>query len=118
MRKIPPGSEADNILVGELDFLDRAISGFVRLSQACHLGDLTEVPVPTRFLFILLGPHTIPGRYHEIGRAMATLMSDEVRNVCFYECFVSPMLVAYTEKPLCIVSDKNARHKHTFTSIQ
>lgn len=80
MKKIPPGSEADNILVGELDFLDRAISGFVRLSQACHLGDLTEVPVPTRFLFILLGPHTIPGRYHEIGRSMATLMSDEVRS--------------------------------------
>jgi hypothetical protein len=79
MRHIPPGSEADNILVGELDFLDRAISGFVRLSQACHLGDLTEVPVPTRFLFILLGPHSIPGHYHEIGRAMATLMSDEVR---------------------------------------
>ncbi|RWS12874.1 sodium bicarbonate cotransporter 3-like protein [Dinothrombium tinctorium] len=78
MRKIPPGSEADNILVGEVDFLDHAISAFVRLHQACHLGDLTEVPVPTRFLFILLGPHSIPGRYHEVGRAMATLMSDEV----------------------------------------
>lgn len=78
MKKIPPGSEADNILVGEVDFLDRAISAFVRLSQACHLGDLTEVPVPTRFLFILLGPYSIPGRYHEVGRAMATLMSDEI----------------------------------------
>jgi hypothetical protein len=59
MRKIPPGSEADNILVGEIDFLERAISAFVRLNQACHLGDLTEVPVPTRFLFILLGPHRL-----------------------------------------------------------
>jgi sodium bicarbonate transporter 10 len=78
MRKIPPGSEADNILVGEIDFLERAISAFVRLNQACHLGDLTEVPVPTRFLFILLGPRSIPGQYHEVGRAMATLMSDEV----------------------------------------
>ena len=85
MRKIPPGSEADNILVGELDFLDKAISGFVRLSVSCHLGDLTEVPVPTRFLFILLGPHTIPGRYHEIGRAMATLMSDEVFHEIAYK---------------------------------
>ena len=78
MKKVPPGSEADNILVGELDFLERPISAFVRLSSACHLGDLTEVPVPTRFLFILLGPRSIPGRYHEIGRSMATLMSDEV----------------------------------------
>ena len=78
MRKVPPGSEADNILVGELEFLERPISAFVRLSAACHLGDLTEVPVPTRFLFILLGPRSVPGRYHEIGRAMAVLMSDDV----------------------------------------
>lgn len=85
MRKIPPGSEADNILVGELDFLDRTISAFVRLSVACHLGDLTEVPVPTRFLFILLGPRSIPGRYHEIGRSMATLMSDEVFHEIAYK---------------------------------
>lgn len=78
MRKIPHGSEADNILVGEIDYLEYSISAFVRLRSACHLGDLTEVPVPTRFLFILLGPHNIPGRYHEVGRAMATLMSDDV----------------------------------------
>ncbi|KAG8189148.1 hypothetical protein JTE90_018441 [Oedothorax gibbosus] len=78
MKKIPPGAEASNILVGEVDFLDRAIIAFVRLSQAANLGDLTEVPVPTRFLFLLLGPSGNLGRYHEIGRAMATLMSDEV----------------------------------------
>lgn len=78
MRKIPHGSEADNILVGEIDCIEHSISAFVRLKTACYLGDLTEVPVPTRFLFVLLGPHSIPGRYHEVGRAMATLMSDEV----------------------------------------
>lgn len=78
MKKIPHGAEASNILVGEVEFLDRAIIAFVRLGQACHLGDLTEVPVPTRFLFVLLGPPGNLGRYHEIGRSMATLMSDEV----------------------------------------
>nr|CAD7395489.1 unnamed protein product [Timema poppensis] len=56
MRKIPAGAEASNILVGEVDFLDKTLSAFVRLDQANFLGDLTEVPVPTRFLFILLGP--------------------------------------------------------------
>ena len=78
MKKVPAGAEAANILVGEVEFLDRAISAFVRLKQACHLGDLTEVPVPTRFLFILMGPHSVVGRYHEVGRSMSTLMSDEV----------------------------------------
>lgn len=31
-----------------------------------------------RFLFILLGPKGKAKSYHEIGRAIATLMSDEV----------------------------------------
>ena len=56
MKKLPPGAEASNILVGELSQLDKPISCFIRLQEACMLGDLTEVPVPTRFIFILLGP--------------------------------------------------------------
>lgn len=48
MRKIPVGAEASNILVGEVDFLDKTLSAFVRLKQAAIMGDLTEVPVPTR----------------------------------------------------------------------
>ena len=56
MKKIPKGAEASNILVGELNILDKPLSAFIRLSEAVILGDLTEVPVPTRFIFILLGP--------------------------------------------------------------
>ena len=56
MKKIPKGAEASNILVGELNVLDKPLSAFIRLSEAAILGDLTEVPVPTRFIFILLGP--------------------------------------------------------------
>ena len=51
---------------------------FLRLSKAVLLGELTEVPVPTRFVFVLLGPKTTHQNYHEIGRSIATLMSDEV----------------------------------------
>ncbi|XP_065164800.1 sodium bicarbonate cotransporter 3 isoform X5 [Atheta coriaria] len=78
MRKIPPNAEASNILVGEVDFLEKTISAFVRLNTAHVMGDLTEVPVPTRFIFILLMPSNGNSSHHEIGRAMATLMSDEV----------------------------------------
>ncbi|CAL1688446.1 unnamed protein product [Lasius platythorax] len=78
MRKIPAGAETSNILVGEVDFLDKTLSAFIRLSQAGIMGDLTEVPVPTRFIFVLLGPMGGISGFHEIGRAMATLMSDEV----------------------------------------
>ncbi|CAB1319174.1 unnamed protein product, partial [Coregonus sp. 'balchen'] len=78
MKKLPPDAEASNVLVGEVDFLDAPFVAFVRLQQAVMLGALTEVPVPTRFLFILLGPKGKAKSYHEIGRAIATLMSDEV----------------------------------------
>ena len=56
MKKIPKGAEASNILVGEVDFLEKPLSAFIRLQEATILGDLTEVDVPTRFLFVLLGP--------------------------------------------------------------
>jgi len=78
MKKIPKGAEASNILVGEVDFLEKPLSAFIRLQEATILGDLTEVPVPTRFMFVLLGPFGGIQRYHEIGRAVATVMSDEV----------------------------------------
>ncbi|XP_041798500.1 sodium bicarbonate cotransporter 3-like isoform X2 [Chelmon rostratus] len=78
MKKIPPGAEASNVLVGEVDFLERPIIAFVRLAPAILLTGLTEVPVPTRFLFLLLGPFGKGPQYHEIGRSMATLMTDEI----------------------------------------
>ncbi|XP_066483239.1 sodium bicarbonate cotransporter 3 isoform X11 [Tiliqua scincoides] len=78
MRKIPMGAEASNVLVGEVDFLERPIIAFVRLSPAVLLSGLTEVPVATRFLFLLLGPAGKAPQYHEIGRSIATLMTDDV----------------------------------------
>ncbi|XP_054613335.1 electrogenic sodium bicarbonate cotransporter 4 isoform X1 [Dunckerocampus dactyliophorus] len=78
MKKIPRDAEASNVLIGEVDFLDKPFVSFVRLAQATTLGGLTEVPVPTRFLFILLGPHGKTKSYNEIGRAIATLMVDDL----------------------------------------
>uniref|UniRef100_A0A8C4JAW9 Anion exchange protein n=1 Tax=Dromaius novaehollandiae TaxID=8790 RepID=A0A8C4JAW9_DRONO len=78
IKKIPKDAEASNVLVGEVDFLDKPFVAFVRLLQATMLGGVTEVPVPTRFLFILLGPAGKAKSYNEIGRAIATLMVDDL----------------------------------------
>uniref|UniRef100_A0AAQ5YAH5 Anion exchange protein n=1 Tax=Amphiprion ocellaris TaxID=80972 RepID=A0AAQ5YAH5_AMPOC len=78
MKKIPPGAEASNVLVGELEFLERPVVAFVRLAPAVLLNGLAEVPITTRFLFILLGPLGKGPQYHEIGRSIATLMTDEI----------------------------------------
>lgn len=51
---------------------------FVRLHEAVLLESVLEVPVPVRFLFLLLGPPTANIDYHQIGRSISTLMSDKV----------------------------------------
>ncbi|XP_064244295.1 anion exchange protein 4 [Passer domesticus] len=59
-KKVPPGAEAAHVAVGEVEFLEKPFTAFIRL----------------RFLFILLGPARV-NTYHEVGRAMATLLTDE-----------------------------------------
>ncbi|GAB5566775.1 anion exchange protein 4 isoform X2 [Prionailurus iriomotensis] len=75
-RKLPPGAEAGAVLAGELGFLARPLGAFVRLRDPVVLGPLTEVPLPSRFFCLLLGPSTLGRGYHEMGRAMAVLLSD------------------------------------------
>lgn len=79
LRKIPAGAEASNVLVGEVDFVEKPMVAFIRLNEGKVLSEITEVPIPTRFVFLLLGPPTTDKKkYREIGRCMATLMTDDV----------------------------------------
>ncbi|XP_077593445.1 electrogenic sodium bicarbonate cotransporter 4 isoform X4 [Stigmatopora nigra] len=94
MKKIPRDAEASNVLIGEVDFLDKPFVSFVRLAQATTLGGLTEVPVPTRFLFILLGPPGKAKSYNEIGRAIATLMVDDLFSDVAYKAREREDLIA------------------------
>uniref|UniRef100_A0A8C3H3L0 Anion exchange protein n=1 Tax=Corvus moneduloides TaxID=1196302 RepID=A0A8C3H3L0_CORMO len=76
-KKVLPGAEAAHIAVGEVEFLEKPFAAFIRLRCAVSLGSLAEVSLPSRFLFILLGPPKVKA-YHEVGRAMATLLTDEL----------------------------------------
>ncbi|XP_036917757.1 anion exchange protein 4 isoform X5 [Sturnira hondurensis] len=75
-QKLPPGAEAAAVLAGELGFLAQPLGAFVRLQDPVVLGSLTEVPLPSRFFCLLLGPPTLGRNYHEMGRAVAVLLSD------------------------------------------
>ncbi|KAG5851104.1 hypothetical protein ANANG_G00089490 [Anguilla anguilla] len=77
LEKIPENAEATVVLVGSVDFLEQPTMAFVRLQQAVELDSVLEVPVPVRFLFVLLGPASTNMDYHEIGRSISTLMSDK-----------------------------------------
>ncbi|KAJ8272700.1 hypothetical protein GJAV_G00092390 [Gymnothorax javanicus] len=93
LEKIPENAEATVVLVGSVDFLEQPTMvfvsacsvdfleqptmAFVRLQEAVLLDSVLEVPVPVRFLFVLLGPPSTNMDYHQIGRSISTLMSDK-----------------------------------------
>uniref|UniRef100_A0A8C7JY97 Anion exchange protein n=1 Tax=Oncorhynchus kisutch TaxID=8019 RepID=A0A8C7JY97_ONCKI len=78
LEKIPENAEATVVLVGEcVDFLEQPTMAFVRLQEAEELDSVLEVPVPVRFIFVLLGPPSTNMDYHQIGRSISTLMSDK-----------------------------------------
>uniref|UniRef100_A0A665VA32 Anion exchange protein n=1 Tax=Echeneis naucrates TaxID=173247 RepID=A0A665VA32_ECHNA len=79
LEKIPENAEATLVLVGSVDFLEQPTMAFVRLQEGVELESVLEVPVPVRFLFVLLGPATTSMDYHQIGRSISTLMSDKVQ---------------------------------------
>ncbi|XP_044734165.1 anion exchange protein 3 isoform X2 [Chrysoperla carnea] len=76
LKRIPVGSEATTVLVGSVDFLEQPTIAFVRLAEGILMPSITEVNIPVRFLFILLGPSTADLDYHEIGRSISTLMAN------------------------------------------
>ncbi|XP_073401617.1 anion exchange protein 3 [Dendrobates tinctorius] len=84
MEKIPENAEATVVLVGCVEFLVNPAMAFVRLKEAVLLESVLEVPVPVRFLFVLLGPSQSNMDYHEIGRSISTLMSDKVFHEAAY----------------------------------
>ena len=76
--KLLTRAEAIAVLVGATDFLSKPVVAFVRLNHSQELENMMEVPLPVKFIFIMLGPQNCSYDYHEVGRAVATLMNNKV----------------------------------------
>ncbi|XP_036368518.1 electroneutral sodium bicarbonate exchanger 1-like [Octopus sinensis] len=98
MRKIPKDAEVANMMVGELESLSKQYLAFVRLHKSRIIGELTEVTLPTKFLFILLSPVGHKHEVQEIGRSMSTMMVDEIFREVAYKCRNKSELVAGIEE--------------------
>jgi len=79
-KKLPLGCESANLLVGQVDFLDETLMVLCRLENLSTMADLTEVAVPTRFIFLVLGPSATTSIWElaEVGRSMAALLNDKI----------------------------------------
>uniref|UniRef100_U3JQN7 Anion exchange protein n=1 Tax=Ficedula albicollis TaxID=59894 RepID=U3JQN7_FICAL len=78
LETIPEGAEATLVLVGCAAFLEQPVLAFVRLKEAVTMDGVLDVSIPVRFLVVVLGPDSPQISYHEIGRAIATMMSERV----------------------------------------
>ncbi|XP_040186468.1 band 3 anion transport protein isoform X2 [Rana temporaria] len=76
--KVPENAEASVVMVGCASFLEAPTLAFVRLKEAVRLDSVIEAPLPIRFMFILLGPKNATTSYHEVGRAISSMMAERV----------------------------------------
>jgi len=77
-KKVPKDAEAVNIQVASCDFLSEPFFAFVRLQTPIVLDDFCEIDKPTRFLALILGPPGTSSFLLEQGRALGTLMTDQL----------------------------------------
>nr|BAU71495.1 putative sodium-driven chloride bicarbonate exchanger [Phreagena okutanii] len=84
MKKIPKGSEVCSIMVGELEELSGPILSLIRLKEARLLEGISEVKLPTRFVVCVFGPRGFTNAA-EVGRCIATMMTDDVFREIVYK---------------------------------
>ncbi|OPL21060.1 hypothetical protein AM593_04931, partial [Mytilus galloprovincialis] len=109
-KKIPPGSEVMNIMVGEVEGLMGNLCAFVRLQTASDIGMITEVDLPTRFLFILLVPKGNLEPAEEAARCMGTLITDDVRA----EVRLTNELIIDTRIEIVYLRQKRVQKSHQY----
>ena len=85
MMRVPEDTEGALTLVGAVDIVDEPLTAFVRLAEGIVMPNALEIPLPMRFIFLLLTPKS--SSYidcHEVGRCMSTLMSNRrFHNACY-----------------------------------
>ena len=77
-KKVPKDAEACNIQVATCSFITETFVAFVRLREPVLLEDFCEIKKPTRFLVILLGPEGSNKHLMSLGRAVGSMMSDQL----------------------------------------
>lgn len=88
MKKLPKGAEACLIMVCTTEFAPFPMLIFTRLHRPQIFRSFCEVSSPTRFVCIIVGPIGSETRVVDMGKALGTLMSDQVRAFQHFTQFV------------------------------
>ena len=89
-----------------LQYIDEPLCAFIRLAKGIVLPHTMEVPLPVRFVFLLLTPQSEESMInidpHEVGRSFSTMMSNPVIKITrmifiitsFEACFINKIIEA------------------------
>jgi len=61
-----------------VDFVDKQALVFVRLQKPIELAGLLEIKLLTRFVVLIIGPEDSEKQLLQIGRTMATILTDDI----------------------------------------
>jgi len=79
LNRMPDDVEGALTLCGAIECLSRPMVAFVRLAEGQRFKQCLEVPIPVRFVIVILTPKPSPYMdCHEAGRSISTLMSNEL----------------------------------------
>ncbi|MFH4977791.1 hypothetical protein AB6A40_004500 [Gnathostoma spinigerum] len=85
-RRTPlPSVELAQVFAGTLPTLTKTIFVMIRLTEQTVFCETSEESTPVRFIFIIIGPENNDVCYHEIGRAVSTLMVNKHFNAIAYD---------------------------------
>ncbi|CAF3407654.1 unnamed protein product [Rotaria socialis] len=77
-RKIGSNSEGASILICPVDFIEKETVVFVRLQKSIELPGMLEVKISSRFIVLLIGPEENEKPLLQMGRTMATILTDDI----------------------------------------
>ncbi|CAF1157492.1 unnamed protein product, partial [Didymodactylos carnosus] len=76
-RKLQRQSEGASILICPVDFVTEVTMVFVRLDNALELHGLLELKLHSRFIVLFMGPEQQERHLIQVGRAIATILTDD-----------------------------------------
>ncbi len=77
-RKLSRKTEGASILVCPVNFVKELMVVFVRLENAVELLGMLEIKLYSRFIVLLIGPEESEKQLLQIGRAIATILTDDI----------------------------------------
>lgn len=85
-RKLSRKSEGASILICPVDFVQEQMIVFLRLENANEIAGLLEIKLYSRFIVLLIGPEESEKQLLQVGRTVATILTDDICREYAYSC--------------------------------